>query len=206
MIGERFGKLTVLAEIRERGKRTLLRCLCECGKVKDIHLDNLRRGLSRSCGAGFHKAKHGLSATPEYHCWKQMKARCLSEDHPAAKNYRDRGISVCPEWFSFDNFYKDMGPRPSRLHSLDRINNDGGYSKDNCRWALREQQQNNMRTNTSISFDGKTFTIANLARYLRIPQAQLRHAIWRAGKRGEKVDELKILKIANFYKAKKEAA
>jgi len=91
--------------------------------------------------------KHGMYGTPEYMAWQDMLKRCNNENNQAYINYGGRGISVCPEWTnSFEVFYKDMGCRPSDLHSLDRVDNDQGYDSDNCRWATTREQQRNRRT------------------------------------------------------------
>lgn len=89
--------------------------------------------------------KHGMSGTPEYKAWAAMLQRCNNPKEPAYENYGARGISVCDAWKTFDRFYKDMGSRPSDRHSLDRIDNDGHYTPDNCRWATKSIQQRNQR-------------------------------------------------------------
>jgi len=88
---------------------------------------------------------HGMSQTPIYNVWKTMLGRCRNPNHYSYKNYGARGISVCDRWSYFENFYADMGDRPSSKHSIDRINNDGPYGPDNCQWATRNEQNTNKR-------------------------------------------------------------
>lgn len=91
------------------------------------------------------KIKHGMSKTPEHVAWRMMIQRCTNTNNARYENYGGRGISVCERWNSFENFFHDMGYRPTPHHSLDRKNNDGDYTPDNCRWATRSQQQLNKR-------------------------------------------------------------
>ena len=102
--------------------------------------------------------------TSEKNIWRKMIKRCYDVSDPAFKNYGARGIEVCVQWKNcFDNFFKDMGPRPSKNHSLDRINNGGNYSPDNCRWATWREQNNNRRDNIRLTFKNKTLTISQWA-------------------------------------------
>lgn len=88
---------------------------------------------------------HGKSGTPEYYIWNQMKQRCKNTNMPNYKYYGGRGITFCKEWEKFEAFYQDMGNRPSKLYSLERINVDGNYCKENCKWATWEEQAKNKR-------------------------------------------------------------
>jgi hypothetical protein len=116
---------------------------------------------------------HGMTGTPEYRCWSAMKARCGRPNNPAFRDYGARGIRVCARWSKFANFYADMGPRPSAAHSLDRIDVNGGYEPDNCRWATRSEQGLNKR-NTALTFQGETRPAAHWAADLGLKPASLR--------------------------------
>ncbi len=110
---------------------------------------------------------HGGSYTVEYQTWEDMRRRCFSPTHRDYKDYGGRGITVCARWNSFANFRQDMGARPP-AHSLDRRDNNGPYSPDNCHWATIDIQNNNSRANHFIEFDGKILTMAQWSRVLGI--------------------------------------
>lgn len=118
--------------------------------------------------------KHGQYGTPEYTAWMHMKARCTNENHKQFPEYGGRGITVCEEWSDFDAFLKDMGTRPSPLHSIDRRNNSLGYSKENCRWATRKEQNRNHRGNHLLTFQGKTQCISAWSEELGMPDSVIR--------------------------------
>lgn len=146
---KKYSKLTVVeqAPSGKNGHASWL-CKCECGNSTTVLATNLKSGHTTSCGCANTEAitKHGLRKSPEYQSWKAMIQRCTNPNAAGYEHYGGRGISVCPEWLhSFAQFFADMGMRPDINYSLDRKDNDKGYSKDNCRWATSSVQNNNRR-------------------------------------------------------------
>jgi hypothetical protein len=149
-----YGRLYVIGLDRQdpaTGK-SYWRCECACGVEKIVRADALRSGATQSCGCWssectiIRATKHGLGVTKEGAVWQAAKQRCYNPNHRGFKNYGGRGIGMSAEWYwSFEQFYKDMGPCPSGL-SLERMDNDGDYCKDNCKWATRTEQNRNTRT------------------------------------------------------------
>lgn len=120
-----------------------------------------------------------MTHTKIYRTWVSMRERCLSKtdkfkNNQKYKNYLLRGITICDRWNKFENFYKDMGDPPNKAHSLDRIDNNGNYSPENCRWATQSEQANNKRNNRYLTYNSKTQTVANWSKELAIPIARLR--------------------------------
>lgn len=170
LIGKRFGMLTVLGVEREGKAKVmpLMRCACDCGKETTPQPYALLRGVTTSCGCAHlakitkHGQAYGKNGSKTYMAWSQMKARC---DNPSNKFYADyggRGIGYCESWKDFANFFADMGEAPAGL-TLDRRDNSKGYSKENCRWATRKEQQNNRRNTRMIEFDGKLWPKQEIA-------------------------------------------
>lgn len=120
---------------------------------------------------------HGLSRSVEYGIWRGMKARCLLAYRSEYPNYGARGIGVCKEWMDFASFYAAMGPRPSPGHSLERRDNNGAYSPENCYWATRAQQARNRRSNWRISYLGKTMVLEDWATEAQLPRHVLKHRL-----------------------------
>jgi hypothetical protein len=178
--GNRYGRLTVIEqapppEHLKCQDSAYWRCHCECGNIVVVLGASLRKGNTASCGclqraaAASAATTHGMYKSAEYRSWQGMKARCHDPANKAYFNYGARGVAVCDRWRnSFAAFLEDMGPKPSPTHSLDRIDNNGDYSPDNCRWATREQQQNNLRTNRMLTYNGKTQSLSRWAKELGI--------------------------------------
>lgn len=117
-----------------------------------------------------HGATVGGKRTPEYITWLSMRQRCCDPSHTSWKNYGARGVTVCERWKdSFENFLADLGPKPSRKHSLDRITATGNYEPGNCRWTTHKEQQNNRRNNRCVEIDGTKMTLAEAAAFLNVP-------------------------------------
>ena len=177
LTGQVFGRLTVVRRVENSSYGAARwETYCECGKTVIAHAHNLRRGLSCSCGCQRTElhTKHGMYLTPEYKAWCSLTQRCGNPNDKRYANYGGRGISVSEDWLVFENFYRDIGPRPSPKHSLDRKDNNGNYCKENCRWATRKEQNNNKRTCRVVEFDGRVMTIRQWAEHLGIGDSALR--------------------------------
>jgi len=186
LTGQVFNSLTVLrlAGRSNRGLNSWV-CRCICGVIKTIQQSHLRSGSTKSCGCQL--GTHRLSKTDEYHIWQTMKARCYNPNNHKYKRYGGRGIAVCDRWLqSFENFIADMGKRPSTSHSLDRINNDGDYTPQNCRWATPKEQARNTQTNRLITLNGVTRTLVEWREYYGLSVTQLEYRMYHAGWSAEK--------------------
>jgi hypothetical protein len=173
MIGRQFGRWTVLATSAPRRREAYWLCRCSCGAERAIQGSSLRSGGSKSCGclsaelAGDRARKYGGRCEgrsgKEYFAWSTARRRCEDKDNAGWKRYGGRGIAMCPEWRdNFPQFLADMGTCPPN-HSLDRRDNDGPYSPENCRWATWMQQSRNRRTNRLISHEGETLCLTDWA-------------------------------------------
>lgn len=194
--GRRFERLIAM---ERRGKRWL--CRCDCGNVKEISQGSLMKGKSRSCGCLSREmalarfTKHGMSTkgNRKHVTLQSILSRCYGVTQKAYPDYGGRGITVCDRWrFGEDGltgqecFWRDMGEKPSPTHSIDRIDNDKGYSPENCRWATKKEQSANRRNNVLLSRHGETKYLAEWARELGISDGALRSRI----KRGVPLDEI----------------
>jgi len=166
--GQQFGILTVIARQKNNAKGTTMwLCVCACGEKRLVEGTGLRAGRNKSCGCQSPRFKstkfpdHPAKQTRTYKIWRGMQHRCYSATTiKERKNYMDKGITVCDRWLeSFDNFIADMGEAP-RLHSIDRIDGEKGYSPENCRWATAKTQANNMSRNRLITANGQTMTLS----------------------------------------------
>jgi len=179
-IGSKFGRLTVIKESFSLNRETYLPCICDCGEAVDVRSSYLRIGKTKSCGclnreiSSIVNTTHGMASgshrksTPEYRTWNSMLQRATNPKNHHYPSYGGRGIKVCERWLNFENFFEDMGERPEGM-SLDRINNDGDYEPDNCRWTTRKVQQNNTRRNKKYFHNGNSYVLSELAEMHNIP-------------------------------------
>ena len=168
LTGKVFGRLTVSDRAATGNIQPHWRCVCECGTEKVISGASLRRGLTSSCGClareqiGLRARTHGMVKSPEFGAWSHMRRRCNNPNDAGYAYYGGRGIRVCAEWdASFEAFFADMGPRPSPVHSIDRIDNDGNYEAGNCRWATKSEQAFNRRPKGTVKPRGTRVKIAS---------------------------------------------
>lgn len=177
MIGKRFGRLTVIEEAGRNSHRFIQwKCLCDCGREKIVSGHNLRSGNTKSCGCVTkEKVKMlnyvtGQSRSRLHRIWDSMKSRCYNENVPHYHRYGARGIIICEEWRNnFKAFYDwAMSHGYTDELTIDRIDNDGNYCPENCRWVTLHEQNRNRRTNRMITFDGKTQCMSDWAKELGI--------------------------------------
>ncbi len=195
LTGERFGKL-IVKSFHRVGKRGQVywKCFCECGNICYTETQSLKRG-TKSCGCwvgesasirnSTHGCKRNKKPTPEYSAWDSAKYR-TSPQSKDANNYFHRGITMCDRWKeSFEHFLEDMGPKPSPQHSIDRINNNGPYSPENCRWATAKEQVTNRTTTVFVEYNGVTLCVSHWAELKGMDDSTLANRL----KKGWSVEE-----------------
>lgn len=182
-IGRRFGRWVVTEVLYryEPKRKAYYSCTCDCGSVVIVSKSNLLSGTSRSCGClkrevtSARSKTHGMSGTSEYWSWNDMHRRCYEVTRKQYKHYGGRGITVCERWHSFDNFLADMGLRPARGYSIERIDNNGPYSPENCRWATQKEQCRNQRRTVMLTARGVTRPMQEWADILGLKVNTIRH-------------------------------
>lgn len=170
--GERFHHLVADKCVGKNNHgKALWVFLCDCGKIVTRMASNVKRGNTQSCGC-FKLVvckTHGMRKSSEYNIWIKIKDRCFNEKNPDYRHYGGRGITMCDEWcHDFAAFYVDMGPRPSKDHSIDRIDVNGSYCKVNCRWATWGEQQANRRNNVWLWYKGREMLQAHIIKEMGI--------------------------------------
>ena len=180
LTGERFGRLTVLGRAgRGNSNQILWECKCDCGGTAIVPTCHLNSGHTKSCGcyrketateSGVHRIKHGMRGTRLYQIWRGMRQRCTDKNYHSFPDYGGRGITICPAWDSFEEFRDwSMANDYQNDLTIDRIDPDGPYSPENCRWATMTEQQNNKRNNRILTLNGETHTAPEWARMTGIP-------------------------------------
>lgn len=182
-----FDRLTVIGYVGSSNGRAVWLCECVCGRHIVAVGKDLRVGRTVSCGCkksersrawGLTHTRHGMTDTPEWRAWKGMLERCYLESCHSYPHYGGRGIVVCERWRnSFENFFEDIGRRPTTKHSLDRIDNDGNYEPSNCRWATASQQALNTRRTVMITYNGVTRPLIEWAKDFGLHSETLRRRI-----------------------------
>lgn len=198
---QRFGRLVALEYVGRKNKRTLWRCKCDCGKESIVGYSNLVSNNTRSCGCWEEENRKSnmqkvlvehtkcvnnplefgiVGNHPLYSIWSSMITRCYNKNRNSYKHYGGRGIEVCERWRvngGFENFIKDMGERPSPQHTIDRIDYNGDYCPENCRWATPDEQSNNQTKNVYLYIKGKRITAKMLCDILGINYNTMIHQL-----------------------------
>jgi len=214
-IGKRFGNLIVLKEKpkadKKQRKRLFCFCKCDCGNEKWIYKYSLGK-YTNSCGCLKRKVhtKHNLSNIKPYKVWSNMKDRCDNNNNFSYKNYGGRGIKYDKNWSNFTNFWKDMNEGYKEGLTLDRINNDGNYCKENCRWVTRKKQNRNSRRNRYFIINNKKICLEDLSKKYGFNQSTISwrlkngYSLKKAIKTpsNKKLNKKDIYKIRNLYKRK----
>lgn len=184
LAGLRFGRLQIIKQVGARNRRSLWLCECECGNVIERTSNDLVHGRVKSCGclkaeviASGAAKTHGLREAPIYGVYHAMRSRCENQNSKRFADYGGRGITVCDRWKeSIQNFVDDMGEQPTSA-TVERIDNNKGYSPDNCRWATRTEQGRNKRNNRVIEYDGKHLTLSEWAERTGIKRATIQRRL-----------------------------
>jgi hypothetical protein len=175
--GQRIGECIYLEDAYSvHNWRRFAKFRCNCGKEFIASIAKVKSGHTKSCGCNLiaHLLRinqtHGMHGTPEYTSWVGLRNRCLNKKFHRYEDWGGRGIIVCDRWLeSFDNFYEDMGPKPFHGVELDRKDNNGPYSKENCQWGTRKEQANNRRSNVVLLYKGESMTVAQWCEKLNLP-------------------------------------
>lgn len=187
LTGQHLGRWTVIEYVGNTRTGAWWKCRCDCGTVRVVNGRRLRDGTSKSCGCLRRElmSKHGASGTRLYGIWTNMKGRCNNPNAEGYKDYGGRGIQVCEEWAHDFSVFQEwaMSHGYQETLSIDRVDVDGNYCPENCRWVSMKEQQNNKRTNVFCEINGKTKTLSQWAEYANLPKYEI-YDRWRRGKRG----------------------
>lgn len=190
--GQKYGRLLAIRRLESKPKESRWLFLCDCGKEHVARLNSVRGGGTKSCGCfrdennverfTLHGHRKGGKETPTWSSYRAMKKRCYQETNKDWDRYGGRGIKVCDRWLnSFENFLEDMGERPSKEFSLERIDFDGDYTPENCLWADNYSQARNKSTNVWVEYEGKRMILKDFARLVDVDYVRLSERAIRLG-------------------------
>jgi hypothetical protein len=220
-IGKQYGRLTILSVAEKveyyykwKTHQYLMNCQCECGNTTVVNLNSLRQNRSKSCGCYNSEISrktfttHGLAMkdgkkTPEYTTWLKMKQRCHTKTDKSYPGYGGRGITVCDRWKDKENgfkwFLEDMGEKPSAEYSIERVDVNGNYCPENCKWILKIDQPKNTRK-TQIEYKGEIKCLADWCKELGLEYSVMRHRVYDLGiSLEESMKYKKKQKISHLY-------
>lgn len=205
LINQRFGRLTVISPLPAKSGRTMWLCKCDCGNQKAVTAGHLKSGHTTSCGC-YNRQRtveanttHGWTGSRLHNIWFDMKARCGNPNCPAYKDYGGRGIKICEDWQNNFASFRDwaMLSGYNDTLSIDRINVNGDYSPDNCRWATRTTQNRNTRQNRIITINGESMTLSEWAELTGMQRQTIAARIDKLGW-SQKDAVTKPLKVSNL--------
>lgn len=185
--GTRYTSLVIVAPVwHEQRGSWVAKCLCDCGKEVTVRYDELESGGTKSCGCySRFVPTHGGTYSEEYKIWANMIYRCRTSTASNFQNYGGRGISVCERWVnSFEHFLADVGERPNKAATIDRINVNGDYEPTNCKWATPHEQAANRRNTCFVTYEGKEIALPVLCRMKNVDLELVRSRL----KRGWVID------------------
>ena len=199
LTGQTFGRLTVVEYHGiDKHRKAQWSCICSCGNSAIVGGRSLTTRNTQSCGClkkemlvarnNFGKGQispnrtHNMSKSGEHNSWTLMKQRCTNPNNPNFKDYGERGIKMFEPWIeSFEEFFSHVGKKPTKFHTIERINNDGGYFPGNVKWGTRKEQANNQRSNHMITFEGETMNMTQWAKHLGVTRGLLKDRIVKLG-------------------------
>lgn len=182
--GNRFGLLVAISEADKIKGRRAYNCKCDCGSNTVVRVESLRAGITKSCGCirseriGNLNKSHQMCDSPEYKSWSHAKQRVMNKNDKKYINYGGRGIKMCDRWFnSFENFYSDLGNKPSSKHTIGRIDVNGDYCPENCRWENHSQQARERTDNVYVFVDNEKMILKDACKKLNIKYKNASHLI-----------------------------
>jgi hypothetical protein len=176
LTGLKFGRLTAIKPLKQdKNGYWIWFCVCDCGKTKEVSSKQLINKLTTSCGCSRFK-DNPYGKQPEYAIYCAIKARCNNKNTASYYSYGARGIKMCPEWAQdYSLFLKDMGKRPSKYHSIERIDMNGDYEPSNCKWATSKEQANNRRNNIKFTYKNIEYTLKQFSETFGLSYKKIHH-------------------------------